>query len=149
MENMTATVRATVAFPNLTKPETPFNGGEAKDYTIQLANLSDRATEKLEELGVKVKFKDDDYNRGRFVQAKSKYPIVHNGKQVVIVDTDGNVVNADLIGPGSVVRATVGAYSHRMSGQYGNGLRVYKLVVEELETGAVTNDVVDEQEEVL
>jgi len=148
MENMTATVRATVAFPNLTKPETPFGGGEGTHYTVQLANLSDAAVEKLEELGVKVKSKDDDYGRGRFVQAKSKFPIVHNGKTVV-VDTENNPVDSDLIGPGSVVRATLTVYEHRMSKQYGNGVRVLKLVVEELAQAVASADFVDEEEEVL
>ena len=32
----------------------------AGKYTVQLANLSDAAVEKLEELGIKVSFKDGD-----------------------------------------------------------------------------------------
>ena len=126
MENPQVKVAATVSFPSLTRPD-QMSG----KYSIQLGNLSDAASEKLEELGVAVKYKDDAYNRGRFVECKSKFPI-DNSKYQTVIDDAGLSMDPDLIGPGSKVEAILKAYEWSMGGKSGVGVRLVKLQVKEL-----------------
>jgi len=88
MENNQVTVRARIAFPSLDK-ELIYKGAPTGKYSVQLANLSGPAVEKLEELGVTI-----------------KYPLIY--------EADGKTVFEDAtssIGYGTVVRATVRPYS--------------------------------------
>lgn len=126
MDNTQVKVAATVSFPSLTRPD-----NMSGKYSVQLGNLSDAAAEKLEELGVNVKFKDDAYNRGRFVECKSKFPI-DNSKYQTVVDDAGLSMDPDLIGPGSKVEAILKAYDWTMGGKSGVGVRLVKLQVKEL-----------------
>ena len=114
MENQTVTVKAIIAFPSLTQ-EIQFKGAPTGKYGTQLANLSDAAVEKLEELGVSVKFKDDDYGRGRFIDCKSLYPI-DNSKFPTIMESDGKTMFSgpiESIGYGTEVRAKLKLYAGR------------------------------------
>lgn len=126
MDNPMVKIAATVAFPSLTHPD-----AMSGKYSVQFANLSDAAAEKLEELGVNVKFKDDSYGRGRFIETKSKFPI-DNSKYQTVLDDSGLPVDPDSIGPGSKVEALLKTYDWSMGGKQGVGARVVKIVVKEL-----------------
>jgi len=136
LNNESVTIRGTVAFPNLEREDSM-----AGKYTVQLANLSDAAVEKLEELGVKVSFKDGDkYERGNFITCKSKFPIIPK-------DVDGNSFEgmAERVGYGSVVRAAIKPIEWKMGGRSGVSPRIQfmvidKLVEPEVSTGGASLD---------
>ena len=136
LSNESVTIRGTVAFPNLEREDSM-----AGKYTVQLANLSDAAVEKLEELGIKVSFKDGDkYERGNFITCKSKFPIVPK-------DVDGNSFEGmtERVGYGSVVRAAVKPIEWKMGGRSGVSPRIQfmvidKLVEPEVSTGGASLD---------
>lgn len=136
MNNESVTIRGTVAFPNLEREDSM-----AGKYTVQLANLSDAAVEKLEELGVKVSFKDGDkYERGNFITCKSKFPIIPK-------DVDGNSFEGmtERVGYGSVVRAAIKPIEWKMGGRSGVSPRIQfmvidKLVEPEVSTGGASLD---------
>jgi len=126
MENNQVKIKATVSFPSLTRVD-QMSG----KYTIQLGNLSSAAVEKLEELGVKPKFKEDSYNRGQFIECKSKYPI-DNSKFRTVMDSEGLPIDPESVGPGSKVEVLLRTYDWSMGGNSGVGARVIKLIVTEL-----------------
>lgn len=126
MENNQVKIKATVSFPSLTRPD-QMSG----KYSIQLGNLSTPAVEKLEELGLTVKFKEDSYNRGQFIECKSKFPI-DNSKFKTVLDSQGLPLDPDTVGPGSKVEALLKTYDWSMGGKSGVGARIIKLVVTEL-----------------
>lgn len=136
LSNESVTIRGTVAFPNLEREDSM-----AGKYTVQLANLSDAAVEKLEELGIKVSFKDGDkYERGNFITCKSKFPIIPK-------DVDGNSFEGmtERVGYGSVVRAALKPVEWKMGGRSGVSPRIQfmvidKLVEPEVSTGGATLD---------
>lgn len=136
LNNESVTIRGTVAFPNLEREDSM-----AGKYTVQLANLSDAAVEKLEELGIKVSFKDGDkYERGNFITCKSKFPIVPK-------DVDGNSFEGmtERVGYGSVVRAALKPIEWKMGGRSGVSPRIQfmvidKLVEPEVSTGGASLD---------
>ena len=137
MNNNIVKVAATVAFPSLTRPD-QMSG----KYSIQLANLSDAAAEKLEELGMNVKFKDDAYGRGRFIECKSKFPI-DNSKYPTVLDDQGLATDPEAVGPGSKVEAVLKTYDWKMGGRSGVGAYVTKLVVKEFAAAEGLSDVED------
>lgn len=140
MENQAIKVSATVAFPSLTRP----NAMSGK-YSIQLANLSDAACEKLEELGIKAKFKEDNYGRGRFIECKSAFPIDNSKFQTVIGD-DGLPMDADQVGPGSKVEVILKPYEWTMGAKSGVSPRLVKMVVRELASAQTADNSFDDLE---
>lgn len=123
INNESATIRATIAFPNLERED-----AMAGKYTVQLANLSDAAVEKLEELGIKVSFKDGDkYERGNYITCKSKFPIIPK-------DVDGNSFEGmtNRVGYGSVVRAALKPVEWTMGGRSGVSARLQFMVIDKL-----------------
>ena len=116
MENQIVQLRATISFPSLVD-QLVFNKAPTGKYGVQLTNLSDRAIERLEELGVETKQKPDDkYARGRFIECKSQYPIDNSGKFNILFEDDGKTPfesSPREIGYGTVVRARVKAYKGR------------------------------------
>ena len=116
MENQIVNLRATVSFPSLVD-EITYRGAPTGKYGVQLTNLSDRAIEKLEELGVETKRKPDDkYARGQFIECKSQYPIDNSGKFNILFEDDGKTPfegSPREIGYGTVVRARIKAYKAR------------------------------------
>lgn len=123
VNNESVTIRATIAFPNLEREDSM-----AGKYTVQLANLSDAAVEKLEELGIKVSFKDGDkYERGNFITCKSKFPIIPK-------DVDGNSFEGmtERVGYGSVVRAALKPVEWKMGGRSGVSPRLQFMVIDRL-----------------
>ena len=126
MENNQVKIKATVSFPSLTRVD-QMSG----KYSIQLGNLSSAAVEKLEEMGMTPKFKEDSYNRGQFIECKSQFPI-DNSKFQTVLDSEGLPLDPDLVGPGSKVEVLLRTYEWTMGGKSGVGARVVKLVVTEL-----------------
>ena len=110
MENQIVQLRATISFPSLVD-EITYRGAPTGKYGVQLTNLSDRALERLEELGVETKQKPDDkYARGKFIECKSQYPIDNSGKFNILFEDDGKTPfegSPREIGYGSVVLALV------------------------------------------
>lgn len=140
MENQIVTLRATVSFPSLVD-EITYRGAPTGKYGVQLTNLSERAIERLEELGIQLKQKaDDKYARGKFVECKSQYPIDNSGRFKILFEDDGKTPfegNPREIGYGSVVRAKVKAYKAR------DGVvrpSLVSLAIEELVQPEVTAD---------
>lgn len=113
MENQTVTVRGVVAFPHLVE-QTTYKGKPTGKYSIQIANLSQAAVAKLESMGIDVKAKEDDkFERGQFIECKSKFPINNEGKYAMLFESDGKTKIECLpeeIGYGSTVRATIRPY---------------------------------------
>jgi len=140
MELSNVKVAATVNFPSLTRPD-QMSG----KYSVQLGNLSSRAVEALEELGAGVKFKDDSYNRGHFIECKSKFPI-DNSKFNTVLDDAGLPMDPDLIGPGSKVEVLLKPYDWSMGGKSGVGFRIIKLVVKELAAVEAASEADDSME---
>jgi len=140
MDNNMVKISATVAFPSLTRLD-----AMSGKYGVQLANLSDAAAEKLEELGLSVKFKDDSYGRGRFIECRSKYPI-DNSKFKTVLDDQGLPMDPDDIGPGTKVEAVLKTYDWKMGGRTGTSAHVVKLVVKELAQNETVNSEFDNME---
>ena len=140
MENNQVKIKATISFPSLTRPD-QMSG----QYSVQLGNLSTAAVEKLEELGMNVKFKEDSYNRGQFIECKSKFPI-DNSKFKTVLDSQGLPIDPDTVGPGSKVEALIKTYDWSMGGKSGVGARVIKLVVTELAQAESVSDADDDLE---
>ena len=140
MDNNMVKISATVAFPSLTRLD-----AMSGKYGVQLANLSDAAAEKLEEMGLSVKFKDDSYGRGRFIECRSKYPI-DNSKFKTVLDDQGLPMDPDDIGPGTKVEAVLKTYDWKMGGRTGTSAHVVKLVVKELSQNETVNSEFDNME---
>ena len=140
MDNNQVKIKATVAFPSLTRVD-QMSG----KYSVQLANLSSAAVEKLEELGMSPKFKEDAYNRGQFIECKSKFPI-DNSKFKTVLDSEGLPLDPDTVGPGSKVEVLLKTYDWSMGGKSGVGARIVKLVVTELAQSESVADVADDLE---
>lgn len=113
MQNETVTIRAVVAFPHLVE-QTMFKGKPTGKYSIQLANLSQAAVDRLESLNIEVKSKPDDkFERGQFIECKSKFPINNDGKYAMLFESDGKTkleCEPEQVGYGSVVRAVIRPY---------------------------------------
>lgn len=129
MENKSTTVKAIVSFPAWER-EDQFSG----KFGVQLCNLSDAAVEKLEEYGVNVREETKDYNRGRFIQCKSGFPISNGGKFPMVYLPDGSKYEGlmDDVGYGSTVRATLDIYEWTYAGKSGVGARIKKLTLDEI-----------------
>lgn len=96
---------------------------ESGKYQVDLCNLSDKAIQALEDMGIPVRNKQDE--KGFFVTAKSaNYPIP-------VVDAEGKPINA-LIGNGSKGVALIKPYSYTYKGKKGVGAGINKLTVTEL-----------------
>ena len=135
MDNNLVKIKATVAFPSMTRLE-EMSG----KYSVQLANLSSAAVDRLESLGMNVKFKEDDYGRGQFITCTSKYPI-DNSKFPTVVDDQGLVLDPDLVGPGSKVEVVLKTFEWEFKGKRGTSAYVQKMVVNEVAQNQGTADV--------
>jgi hypothetical protein len=143
INNDTVTIRATVSFPALDVFET-FKGQPTDKYGVQLANLSGPAVERLEELGIDVKFKDDDLNRGQFIHCRSQFPITNGGRFNILFEADGRTPFEGLpsdIGYGSVVKAKIKTYTTKQGDAKPS---IVALIVEEL-AKPETQDFADEE----
>jgi len=105
-------------------------------YQVDLCNLSQKAIEALEDIGVEVRNKE---GKGFFVTAKSKnYPIT-------AIDKEGNPVTAK-VGNGSRGVALIKPYAYKASGKSGVAVGINKLIVTDLiayEGGGVSDSTDD------
>ncbi len=93
-------------------------------YQVDISNLSAKAVEALQEMGITVKNKGDD--RGFFITCKSTYPITAQSAQ-------GDSMEGIAIGNGSGITAVVSAYSWTSpQGKKGVSPNLKKLVVNDL-----------------
>lgn len=120
MELKKVKVQAEVMWAFLDKP----NELSGK-YQVDLCNLSKDAVKTLEEMGVNVRKRDDQPEKGFFVTAKSSnYPIA-------AVDMEGDPITAK-VGNGSKAVALLAPYEYSWKGKKGVGLGVNKLVITDL-----------------
>ena len=136
----TVPVRAVIAFPHLNQ-EIMYKGASTGKFGVQLGGLSNKARLALEGLGLDVKSKEDDkYERGHFVECKSKFPLDNSGKYPVIFeDVAGGrpepiEYGAEQIGYGTTVRAKIKAYTT----QDGPKPSLVSMVIEDLVEPEVT-----------
>lgn len=111
----------------------------ADRYTVDLCNLSDKAVEALEDMGVTVNFKED---KGRYITCKSTNPIR-------AYDDGGAEIDSDVkVGNGSKCVGSISFYEWSYKNKKGVSPSLRKLVITELveysDGDAVTADDVDE-----
>jgi hypothetical protein len=108
-------------------------------YQVDLCNLTKGAIEALKSMGVEVRSKADQPEKGSFITAKSvNYPIKTE-------DSDGNPISVK-VGNGSKGIALLKPYEYSYKGKKGVGVGINKLVVTDLvvyegEAVAATDDV--------
>jgi hypothetical protein len=117
---------------------THFNEDNTK-YECTLGNLSAKAVEALEELGIKVKHKDE---MGNYIVAKSKYLFKP-------VDEDGHELDPKTFGNGTEAYAVISSYRHKLSNKFGAAPSIKKLVVTKVVTYEGGEAAEEEAEDVL
>jgi hypothetical protein len=117
MSNPTIKVKATVMYPYLTQPNDRFNPENPK-YEVSLAQLSEKAVEAIEGIGVKVYHKPD---QGHKISCKSTMPIR-------VYDTEGNEIDGSIVGNESEAVAILSFYENR----YGKFPQLNRLVITKL-----------------
>lgn len=117
---------------------THFNEDNTK-YECTLGNLSAKAVEALEELGIKVKHKDE---MGNYIVAKSKYLFKP-------IDEDGNELDPKTFGNGTEAYAVISSYRHKLSNKFGAAPSIKKLVVTKVVTYEGGEEAEEEAEDVL
>lgn len=100
---------------------TKFNE-ENNKYECTIGNLSDKAAEALQGLGIQIKEKD---NMGKYIVGKSLYKFEP-------VDEQGKQIDISKIGNGTKVTALVSSYRHKMSSKYGAAPSIKMLIVTDL-----------------
>jgi hypothetical protein len=105
-------------------------------YQVDLCNLTKGAVEALEGMGIPVRSRDDQPEKGHFVTAKSfNYPIKAE-------DSNGAPITVK-VGNGSKGIALIKPYEYSYKGKKGVGAGISKLLVTDLkvyEGEAVTTD---------
>lgn len=109
-------IKAEIMWASLTKP----NEMSGK-YQVDLCNLSDKATEALENMGLVVKTKE---GKGKFITCKSTRPIT-------IYDDGGTILDGSLLGNGSQAVALVDAWEWQYQKKKGISPGLKKLVITE------------------
>lgn len=108
-------------------------------YQVDLCNLTKGAIEALKSMGVDVRSRSDQPEKGSYITAKSvNYPIKTE-------DTNGNAITVK-VGNGSKGVALLKPYEYSYKGKKGVGVGINKLVVTDLvvydgEPVAATDDV--------
>ena len=112
-------IKAEIMWASLTKP----NEMSGK-YQVDLCNLSDKATEALESMGLVVKSKE---GKGKFITCKSTRPIT-------IYDDGGAILDGSLLGNGSQAVALVDAWEWQYQKKKGISPGLKKLVITDYKT---------------
>lgn len=110
-------VKAEVMWAFLNKP----NEMSGK-YQVDLCNLSEKAVDALEGLGIEVKTKE---GKGRYITCKSQRPIT-------AYDDGGSLLEGDILGNGSKAAAVITPYEWAFKGKKGVSPSLRKMVVTEL-----------------
>lgn len=126
-------IKADIMWAYLTKP----NEMSGK-YQVDLCNLSDKATEALQDMGVEVKTKE---GKGKYITCKSTRPIT-------IYDDGGSVLDGSVLGNGSKAVALVDAWEWQYQKKKGISPGLKKLVITEFKAynGAEIGDMVMEDD---
>jgi len=97
------------------------------DYQVDICNLSRAAVDVLQGMGINVRSKEDQPEKGQFITAKS------NNYPIKTVDTEGNAITAK-VGNGSKGVALIKAHSYPAGKGYKAGVTacINKLVVTDL-----------------
>ena len=91
-------------------------------YQLDLTNLSDKAVEALEEMGITANFKDD---KGHYITCKSTRPIHASG-------VDGDSLRDVKIGNGTLCTAVISPYSWTFKNKSGVSPNISNLVITDL-----------------
>lgn len=94
------------------------------NFSVTLGNLSDKAVEALQGIGVKAKSSPDKPDQGNYISCKSQLPIT-------VLDEDGDKLDV-LIANGSKGVAVISAYDWTFKNRKGRSPSVGKLVVTDL-----------------
>ena len=126
-------IKADIMWAYLTKP----NEMSGK-YQVDLCNLSDKATEALQAMGLEVKTKE---GKGKYITCKSTRPIT-------IYDDGGSVLDGSVLGNGSKAVALVDAWEWQYQKKKGISPGLKKLVITEFKAynGAEVGDMVMEDD---
>ena len=110
----------------------------SEKYQVDLCNLSDKAVEALEKLGITVLHKD---GKGHYITCKSTNPIR-------IYDEGGTELSNDLpVGNGTEGNATLGIYEWEFKNKKGVSPSLRKLVITKLVEYAAATTVGDEEDD--
>lgn len=111
-------------------------------YQVDLAELNNAQVEKLEDLGVTVRNKNNE--EGNFVTAKSK------NYEIKAYDKNGDEIKGTAIGNGSKATVLFDTYSWRSpTGQKGVSVSIKKLVITDLVAYDANEALENEVEDVL
>ena len=126
-------VKADIMWAFLNKP----NDMSGK-YQVDLCNLSEKATQALEGLGIEVKNKE---GKGNFITCKSTRPII-------AFDDGGATIDGTIIGNGSKAVALIGFFEWMYQKKKGVSPALRKLVITDLVqySGASTEELVAEDD---
>lgn len=126
-------VKADIMWAYLNKP----NDMSGK-YQVDLCNLSEKATQALEGLGIEVKNKE---GKGNFITCKSTRPIL-------AFDDGGATIDGTIIGNGSKAVALIGFFEWMYQKKKGVSPALRKLVITDLVqySGASTEELVAEDD---
>ena len=126
-------IKAEIMWAYLNKP----NEMSGK-YQVDLCNLSPKATEALEDMGLEVKTKE---GKGKYITCKSTRPIT-------IYDDGGSILDGSMLGNGSKAVALVDAWEWSYQKKKGISPGLKKLVITEFKsyTGADVGDLVTEDD---
>lgn len=94
------------------------------NYQIELTNLSPKAVEALESIGVEALSNPEKPEKGMYIRPKSKYPIK-------VLDSDGDVITT-AIGNGSKAKAVIGSYAWQFKAKKGVSPSIKKIVITDL-----------------
>ena len=110
-------IKADIMWAYLVKPNDMSN-----KYQVDLCNLSDKAVEALESMGLEVKHKE---GKGKYITCKSSRPIT-------IYDDGGAMLDGANLGNGSKAVALVGTWEWAYQKKKGTSPALKRLVITEL-----------------
>jgi len=107
--------------------QTPNPTSDKEQYTVNLSNLSDKATKALEELGITVHNNPEKRAaEGNYITCKSNY-------KIDAFDVDGKTISTDKkIGNGTKATAIVSSYEWTYRGKKGVSPSLKKLTITNL-----------------
>lgn len=105
-------------------------------YQVDLCNLSDKAAEALEGLGLEIKRKE---GKGNYITCKSTRPIL-------AFDDGGTAIDGAILGNGSKAVALVGSYEWAYQRKKGVSPALRKLVITEIVQYSPSGELMAEDE---
>lgn len=112
----------------------------SEKYQVDLCQLSEKAVEALEKLGINVAYKD---GKGHYITCKSTNPIR------IFDDGGAELDNEMALGNGSEANATIGIYEWEFKNKKGVSPTLRKLVITKVVEYAAAGAEADEDDEIL